>query len=75
MSGIRPPSWLELESVIKLEAEDGVISAETITSLSADTLQREYPDLIVRLSPGRRGMKLRDALRIAGTVIPETAAA
>jgi hypothetical protein len=75
MNHTRPPSWPELESVIRLEAEEGVTSAEAITTLSADTLQREYPELVVQLSPRRRGMKLKHALQIAGTVIPETAAA
>jgi hypothetical protein len=67
MRDIRPPSWLELESVIPLEAEPGVISVETVTSLSADTQRREYPDLIIQLSPRRQGMKLKHALQIAGT--------
>ena len=67
MRDIRPPSWLELESVIPLEAEPGVTSVETVTTLSADTQRREYPELIIRLSPRRQGMKLKHALRIAGT--------
>jgi hypothetical protein len=70
----RPPTWLELESVIPLEAEPGVTSVETVTTLSADTLQREYPELIVQLSPRRRGMKLKNALRIAGTSDSDIAA-
>jgi len=28
-------------------------------SLSADTIKRQYPDWIVWLSPGRRGMKVK----------------
>ena len=67
MRDIRPPSWLELESVLPLEAESGVTSVETVTTLSADTQRREYPEFIIQLSPRRQGMKLKHALRIAGT--------
>ena len=66
MRDIRPPSWLELESVIPLEAEPGVTSVETVTTLSAETRRREYPEFIIQLSPRRQGMKLKHALRIAG---------
>jgi hypothetical protein len=62
-----PPSWLELESVIPLEAEPGVTSVETVTSLSPDTQRREYLEFIIQLSPRRQGMKLKHALQIAGT--------
>jgi hypothetical protein len=65
----RQPTWLELQSAIPLEAGDGGVSVEAITSLSAETVRREYPDLIVRVSRRRQAMKLRDALRIAGTEI------
>ena len=67
MRDIRPPSWLELESVLPLEAESGVTSVERITTLSAETQRREYPEYIVQLSRRRQGMKLKHALRIAGT--------
>jgi len=52
------PTWLELESVLRMSV------AERITSLSADSLRRLYPDLIVRLSVRRHGLKLRDVLAI-----------
>jgi hypothetical protein len=55
----RSPTWLELESVVRMAV------AEKITSLSADSLRRNHPSLIVKLSPRRDGMKLRDALAIA----------
>jgi hypothetical protein len=55
----RAPNWLQLESVIKMP------KAEEITSLSADSIRREYPNLIVQLSARRDGIKLRDALDIA----------
>jgi hypothetical protein len=59
-----PPSWLQLESVIPLGGSDEV-TAEKITDLGPDTLKRTYPDLIVRTSARRVGMKLRNALAIA----------
>jgi hypothetical protein len=58
MRDIRPPSWLELESVLPLEAEPGVTSVETVTTLSAETQRREYSEFIIQLSPRRQGMKL-----------------
>ena len=63
MRDIRPPSWLELESVLPLEAEPGVTSVETVTTLSAETQRREYPEFIIQLSPRRQGMKLKHALQ------------
>lgn len=57
--GERPPSWLELESIKPMSV------AGKITSLSPDTLRREYSEYVVQLSPRRTGMKLRDALAIA----------
>jgi hypothetical protein len=53
------PTWLELESVLPMP------KAESVTSLSEDTLERRYPHLIVKLSPRRKGMKLKHALAIA----------
>ena len=55
----RTPTWLELESVLRMSV------AERVTSLSADSIRRLYPDLVVRLSKRRHGLKLRDALAIA----------
>jgi hypothetical protein len=57
---IERPSWVELESIVPL-----VPDVTKITSLSHDSLQRHHRDKIVRLSPRRVGMKLRDALAIA----------
>lgn len=56
----RPPTWLQLESVLPLAPD-----VEDVTSLSRDTLERRYPQFIVQLSPRRKGMKLRHALKIA----------
>jgi hypothetical protein len=55
----RAPDWLQMESVIKMPA------ASKITSLSADSIRREYPDLVVQLSARRDGIKLKHALAIA----------
>jgi hypothetical protein len=67
MRDVRPPTWLELESIIPLAAEPGIISVASVTTLSPETTKREYPEYVIRLSPRREGMKLRNALRIAGT--------
>jgi hypothetical protein len=72
------PSWLDLERVIPLaskprkkkggkqeETAEPKITAEQITSLSADSLKRLFPDKIRQLSERRCGMKMKDALHIA----------
>ena len=56
----RAPSWLELELVRPLRPD-----VEDITNLPPDTIKRQYPHLVVRLSARRVGMKLRNALAIA----------
>ena len=45
-------------------------SVETVTTLSAETQRREYPEFIIQLSPRRQGMKLKHALQIAGVAAP-----
>jgi hypothetical protein len=40
--------------------------AARLAGLSADTLQREHPDKILRLSPRRKGMRVCDALQLGG---------
>jgi membrane-bound lytic murein transglycosylase MltF len=67
----KPPDWLDLESNIPLESNKGV-SAESVTGVSRDTLERRYPHLIRRPSPRRRTMKLRDALAIASGELVES---
>jgi hypothetical protein len=56
----RPPTWLELEAVRPLHPD-----VEEITNLSADTIKRRFPQLVVQLSARRVGMKLKNALAIA----------
>ncbi len=75
----RPPSWTELEGIIPLSrpkwSTDPKLSAEEITNLSPDTLKRRYSKYVIRLSPRRQGMKLRNALAITrGECDAETAA-
>ncbi len=55
------PGDLELERKITLK------QVSEITTLSEDTLRREHSDKILKLSPKRRGMKLRDALALGGS--------
>jgi hypothetical protein len=52
------PTWRELERVLDMA------ELEEFTSLSRDTIARRHADKIVRLSPRRLGMKLRNALAI-----------
>ena len=49
---------------LKRGGGDG-LSAEEVTNLSQDTLRRNYPHLIRRISERRSGMQLADALAIA----------
>jgi hypothetical protein len=56
---------LELRG-LRLEQVVGLHEAAQLTSLSIDTLKRRYPDFIIRLSPRRLGIKLRDVLAIGG---------
>jgi hypothetical protein len=50
---------LEGERVIPLP------EAGRMNSISVDTIMREHSDKVVRVSPGRLGMKLKDVLAIA----------
>lgn len=63
------PSRLERRQVLKLSTKSKkprkLPTVEEITSLSADTLKRRYPDRVVHLSEGRVGMTLGNALEIA----------
>jgi hypothetical protein len=53
-----PLSALELLSIIPLR------KAADLSSLCEDTLEEEYADKIVQLSPKRRGMRLGHALML-----------
>ena len=57
-----------LRTVLPLKLKRGGgdgLSAEEVTNLSQDTLRRNYPHLIRRISERRSGMQLADALAIA----------
>jgi hypothetical protein len=41
------------------------VEAVEITSLSQDTLERRYNHLIRKISPRRKGIRIRDLLEIA----------
>ena len=47
-----------------LEAYGGMKESSELSSLSEDSLKRNHPDKIVRLSPRRLGMKRRVALSL-----------
>jgi hypothetical protein len=49
----------ELERIVPLA------EAARLRGSSIDTLERQEPDRIVQISPGRRGMRLKHALLLA----------
>jgi hypothetical protein len=57
--GFKLAPELELERILSLQ------EAETITTLSPDSWKRHHADKIVRLSPRRLGVRLRDALMLS----------
>jgi hypothetical protein len=48
----------ELDRIVSLE------QAARLCSLSADTIKRRWPNKLVKLSPRRVGIRLRDALML-----------
>ena len=64
---------LEAERVLPLElSKPDVMTVERLTSLSADTIKRRFPDHVIDLSPGRKGMKARKAVEISNGTIDST---
>jgi hypothetical protein len=61
---VQPPKHSEL-SALELERVAAAPEIKRITGLSFDTVKRHYPDKIVRVSPRRIGMRIRDVLAIA----------
>jgi hypothetical protein len=47
---------------IELDRIVSITEASKLSNLSPDTLRRVHRDKIVRLSPRREGMRIRDAL-------------
>jgi hypothetical protein len=67
MDNRKPPtSWIDLESVRTLA------EAVRMTSLSRTTLLYTYPDLCIRISQRRWGIKLKDILAIANGTAQQT---
>lgn len=61
-------SKLEGERVIPLTTtrkDREILTVKDLTSLSADALKKNYPELIVKVSEKRLGMKLKNALAIS----------
>jgi hypothetical protein len=57
-NGINLPPGLELERIISLQ------EAAKVSDLSADSWKRHHQDKLVKLSPRRLGVRLRDALML-----------
>lgn len=55
---------VELRPDIELQRVIPLRQAGEIAGISADTIRRRYPSIIVKLSPRRIGVRLCDALRI-----------
>ena len=55
------PLELELERIVTLR------EAHEISGLSPDAWRDNYPDLILRLSPRRQGIKLKHVLSVGQT--------
>jgi hypothetical protein len=53
------PSEIELQRIVSLK------EAAKLQGSSTDTIRRRQPDKIIRISPRRVGMRLRDALLVA----------
>lgn len=60
-------NWkIELRPDIELMRVIPLRQAGEVAGISADTIRRRYPEIIVQLSPRRVGVRLRDALNIGG---------
>jgi hypothetical protein len=59
-------------TAVELNAFVPMKDAEELSSLSEDTLRKNFPELIVQLSPGRVGIRLHHVLRLPAPVIDST---
>jgi hypothetical protein len=59
---VQPPKLSERLELERIAAKPEI---ERITSLSFDVIKRHYGHLLVRVSPRRIGMRIRDVLAIA----------
>lgn len=53
-----------------LEGIDPMPAVVEQTTLSEDTIEREFPNYVVRLSPRRKGMKRKHILAICNGTLP-----
>jgi hypothetical protein len=58
----QPSSELDISRDRELERIVSLQQASRLMGISADTIRRRHADKILRLSPRRQGMRLRDAL-------------
>lgn len=64
MSDLNLSHERELDRIVSLQ------QAARLMGISADTIRRRHPDKILRPSPRRQGMRLRDALMLADESAP-----
>jgi hypothetical protein len=56
----------QLDCMVPLSTtKTDALSAERITSLSSDTIRANYADMVIKVSPRREAISVRNALRIA----------
>jgi hypothetical protein len=55
---------VELPQEIELQRIVSLAQASELSGLSEDTLRRRHADKILKLSPRRNGMRVRDALML-----------
>jgi hypothetical protein len=58
------PLTFNLSPELELERIITILQASNVSTLSEDTIRRRHADKIIKLSPRRDGMKLRDALSL-----------
>jgi hypothetical protein len=58
------PNRVELPKEIELQRIVSLRQASDLSGLSEDTLRRRHADKIIKLSPRRNGMRVRDALML-----------
>lgn len=56
---LKPANWIELQRIVDLK------EASRLSGMSVDTLKRNHPDKIIRLSERRVGMRVGDALMLS----------
>jgi hypothetical protein len=61
---------VELRPDLELNRIVSLAEAAALRGVSKDTIKRRYPEIIIKLSPRRVGVRLRDALNLGA----ETAA-